>query len=78
MCKHGETEAVKVKINAKLSHTGKAYWKNVYIDKCIATIVRALQRGNIDMLYSCCGHGERDGEILLVDGRILSIKKCKE
>ena len=75
MCKIGEYELVNVKIPADLSHTGKNFWKYCQIDKCIAPIVKALQEGGIDMRGSCCGHGERDGDIHLQDGRILVIKK---
>lgn len=75
MCKLGEYELVKVKIPADLSHTGKPYWKKTKIDKCISSIVRALQEGGIDMRGSCCGHGKMDGDIHLQDGRILIIKK---
>lgn len=75
MCNQGEYELVKVKIPADLSHTGKSYWKKAKIDKCIAPIVKALQEGGIDMRESCCGHGQRDGDIHLQDGRILVIKK---
>jgi len=75
VCKVGEYELVNVKIPADLSHTGKSYWKKAQIDKCIAPIVKALQEGGIDMRGSCCGHGKRNGDIHLQDGRILIIKE---
>lgn len=75
MCQIGEYELVNVKIPADLSHTGKILWKKKQIDGCIASIVRALQKGGIDMRGSCCGHGKMDGDIHLQDGRILIIKK---
>lgn len=78
MCKYGDTTLVKVKIPADLSHTGKAYWKKVGIDKCIAPIVRALQKGSIDMRGSCCGHGENNGFITLDDKRVLIIKNIED
>lgn len=65
---------VRVKIPADLSHTGKAYWKVVAIDHCIAPIVEALQQAGINMKGSCCGHGKREGSIVLQDGRELVIK----
>jgi len=74
MCK-GEYEIVSVLIPADLSSTGKSHWKKMKIDKCIAPIVKALQMCGINMRGSCCGHGERDGDIHLQDGRILIIKK---
>ena len=76
-CPCGKTELVRVRIPADLSCSGRAKWKRVGIDKCIAPIVDALQKGGIDMRGSCCGHGNRDrgrrGEISLQDGRILFI-----
>lgn len=74
MCKWGNTVNVKVKVPPDLSHTDKAYWREFPIDSCIAPIVKALQDSGIDMRGSCCGHGN-DGEILLQDGRILTIIK---
>jgi len=74
MCLSGNTKNVCVYIPADLSHTGKEHWKMVGIDACIADIVEALQDAGIDMRASCCGHGKRDGNIILQDGRILSIK----
>lgn len=75
MCKWGEHKLVKVKIPADLSHSGKSYWRLKGIDKCIASIVEALQKGGIDMRGCCCGHFKGDGHIHLQDGRILIIKK---
>lgn len=65
--------AVRVKIPADLSSTGKVKWKYALIDNCIAPIIEALQKGGIDMRGSCCGHGEYFGEIHLQDGRTLLI-----
>lgn len=73
MCKHGDTVRVRVKISADLSHTGEAYFNEVWIDRCIAPIVDALQKAGIDMRGSCCGHGEGVGEINLQDGRDIYI-----
>lgn len=73
MCKWGTTEKVLVKIPADLSNTGKEEWRKMGIDKCIAPLVRALQKGGIDMNTSCCGHGGNLGDIHLQDGRILLI-----
>jgi hypothetical protein len=75
MCKPNNNEIVRVKIPADLSHKKKAYYRNMPVDKCIAPIVRALQKGGIDMRFSCCGHGGADGEIHLQDGRILIINQ---
>lgn len=73
MCKWGTTTLVRVKIPADLSCDGKEKWKDCGIDSCIAPIVAALQAAGIDMRGSCCGHGKREGEIELEDGRGLLI-----
>jgi hypothetical protein len=74
MCEWGTDKLVNVKIPADLACSGKSYWKEMKIDKCIAPIVEVLQKGKIDMRGSCCGHGKRRGDIELQDGRILVIK----
>ena len=73
MCKHGTDTQVNVKITARRSHTGEAYFRDMPIDSCIAPIVQALQQGGIDMNGSCCGHGKYEGDIILADGRWLVI-----
>lgn len=73
MCSRDQTELVRVKIPADLSHTGEERWKDAKIDSCIASLVRALQRAGIDMRGSCCGHGRSEGDIHLQDGRVLII-----
>jgi hypothetical protein len=62
---------VRVKISADLSSTGKEKWKDCHIDTCIAPLVKALQKGGINMRGSCCGHNRGLGEIRLQDGRVL-------
>ncbi|KKL66741.1 hypothetical protein LCGC14_2141950 [marine sediment metagenome] len=77
MCEWGETVSVNVKIPADLSHTKTERWKETEIDRCIASIVRSLQEGGVDMRASCCGHGNTAGRILLQDGRtILILRDC--
>jgi hypothetical protein len=80
VCEWGTHEKVRVKIQADLSCTGKEHWKYMKIDACISLIVRALQRGGIDMRGSCCGHGKGHGlgRIDLQDGRTLFIEYPKE
>ena len=73
MCKWGTHEKVRVKIPADLNYVGKERWKDVGIDKCIASLVKALQMSGIDMCGSCCGHGKRLGVIHLQDERALVI-----
>lgn len=78
MCGWGTSTVVRVRIPADLSCTGKARWKRVGIDSCIAPIVKALQRAGIDMRGSCCGHGKCDGSIQLQDGRELVVRRVGE
>jgi hypothetical protein len=66
-------EIVNVRIPSDLSCTGKARWKLARIDACIAPLVRALQKGGVDMRGSCCGHGAAPGQIALADGRLLLV-----
>ncbi len=77
MCKYGDHQKVMVRIPEDLSCSGKRYLKHAKIDQCIASIVRALQDGGIDMRSSCCGHGKWNGEIVLQDGRTLVIQRWK-
>ncbi len=50
-----------------------------YIDLCIADIVAALNAANIVTEASCCGHNEIEtGNIILSDGRVITIKYFKE
>lgn len=73
MCEENDTVSVRVKIQADLSCDGKEHWTDAQIDRCIAPLVQALQRGGIDMRSSCCGHGTYVGRIDLQDGRCLVI-----
>ncbi len=73
MCKWSEEAIVKVKIPADLSCDGKEKWKEAKIDTCIASLVKAIQEGGIDMRGSCCGHEKKCGWIELQDGRTLLI-----
>ena len=73
MCKWGSHTLVRVKIDPRLSSTGRPKWREFGIDSCIASLVRALQEGGVDMLASCCGHGMGPGRIDLVDGRMILI-----
>jgi hypothetical protein len=63
-----------VPIPADLSHTGSEYWTDKPVDACIVGIVRALNLGTVKTRSSCCGHGQRPGQILLADGRKLIIE----
>lgn len=78
MCKWGTVEKVKCTIIAGLSYTGKQREKLVKVDKCIAHIVRALSEAGIKMTSSCCGHGEKDGQIMLDEGLLLTVIKVDD
>ena len=73
ICPCQDTTEVDVHIDADLACEGKEKWKRVKIDTCIAPLVKALQKGGINMRGSCCGHGKTIGEINLSDGRKLLI-----
>ena len=47
--------------------------KKVDVDSCIATLVQAINDGGVKTLASCCGHGNRPGNIILEDRRELVI-----
>jgi len=74
MCEYGTTQLVRVRIPSDLSCSGRAKWKRMSIDACIAPIVSALQIAGINMRGSCCGHGKQNGEIELEDGRKLLVR----
>lgn len=47
------------------------------IDWCIHQIIAALNAGGIETFACCCGHGEKEGSIVLADGRELVIRNYK-
>jgi hypothetical protein len=75
MCVWGDDVQLLVPISANLSCTGKFRWDTKGIDRCIASIIKALNDAGIYTASSCCGHGKEDGRILLHDGRELIIKE---
>ena len=52
-----------IEINGKLRN----------IDDCLVPIIKALNNGGVKTIASCCGHGNRWGNIILSDGRELII-----
>ncbi len=48
------------------------------IDYCIHHIVAALNAGGVVTTACCCGHGQRDGQIVLEDGRTLIVKPASQ
>ena len=73
MCDDRNSIEVCVKIPTDLSSTQQEKWRVMLIDRCIAKMVKVLQKGEIDMRGSCCGHGKSEGDIHLQDGRALLI-----
>ena len=78
MCKWGTDVVLEVTIPAELSHTGKERKKKVGIDSCIAPIIKALNEGGVRTDYCCCGHGKKDGVILLHDGRVFRVASAEK
>lgn len=73
MCEWGKTIPCRVKMTAETSHTGKARFRSISVDACLAPIVNALNAAKIYTAQACCGHGKRLGRIELHDGRTLII-----
>ena len=73
MCEWGITTKMNVWIPESRSRYGVPYVKPIDVDSCIAPIVRALNDSGIPTIASCCGHGKKNGNIVLHDGRILEI-----
>ena len=76
-CRYCGREPVVVKclIPARLSHTGRPFWKACPIDACVADRVRDLQVGITEPITAgvCCGHGEGGGAICMADGTEIPI-----
>ena len=66
MCEWGDTVSVSVR-------RPKERPGNALIDRCIAPLVHALNQGGFITTASCCGHGNRPGNIVLADGSELVI-----
>ena len=59
--------------DSKPENRGRFRLATIEVDACIAPIVRALNCAGIYTKASCCGHGQRPGNIALMDGRELVI-----
>lgn len=67
MCKWGN------EVEIQLSHPDHWGRRTVFVDRCIAPIIQALNDANIQTTASCCGHGYVNGTIALENGRWLEI-----
>ena len=68
MCKHRDAGGAEAAVDIP----GK---RTAHVDYCIAALVRALNGAGFITVASCCGHGNRPGNIALADGRELIIVK---
>lgn len=50
----------------------------VWCDPCLSLIVTALNEGGIETVASCCGHGQRPGNVALADGRQLFVADAEQ
>ena len=81
---HGcrKTELCLVKVPAYLSHTGYTCWRWKPVDKCLASLVNALNAkadtapGQLTA-SCCCGHGVVDGQIICHDDTRIPTGFCK-
>jgi len=47
----------------------------VWCDPCLADLIQALNESGLPTVASCCGHGLRDGSIVLADDRELLVRR---
>jgi len=77
MCSWGDDVRVRVCMPARLSHTGRARWTVKPVDRCLAPLIRALNRLGALTANACCGHGEATGWIELHDGTTITLPKAR-
>ena len=73
----GTTIDCKILIQANLSHTGKAYWRRIGVDACLARLVTELNHAGALTASCCCGHGRGPGSIVLQDGTEIVLPPCR-
>lgn len=64
MCKWGND--IIVKLQRPMGVSQRDYCG---VDACIAPLVQAMNDNGMETVSSCCGHGNRPGEIILADNR---------
>ena len=77
MCEWGNTTTRKLWVCAEDSHTGEGHWDVKEIDSCLAFQVDYLNAARRLTRSGWCGHGERDGSIVLHDGTTIRLPKRK-
>jgi hypothetical protein len=75
MCRWG-TDTILV-VPVKKGDDGQFIWAERKIDSCIASLVQALNDSGFYTSNCCCGHGSGEGDVILHDGRILTISLFK-
>lgn len=73
MCKQGKIEKVEVIVPFWYSDSGSQETRIVGVDRCIAEIIEALNKGGIATVASCCGHQIKPGRITFRNGRELMV-----
>jgi hypothetical protein len=75
MCEWGDDIPMMLVITKEKSHTGKARFEEVRIDRCMVPIIKALNDAGILTAECCCGHGKGNGYIALADDTYFEISK---
>ena len=78
MCEYGKEVICRVPIFPEDSHTGKMRWADKAVDACLAQEVNRLNASGRFTRTCCCGHGEREGDIVLHDGTIIKTGWAKD
>lgn len=67
MCKRGDV------IDMELPFVGEFRFGTAAVDKCMVSLIKALNDGGIFTRGCCCGHGDTTGYVHLDDGRYLAV-----
>jgi len=77
VCKHGDEVPLKVTILAEASYTGEEREDIKPIDKCLAPLVKMLNRYGIKTCACCCGHGRTKKSWVMIDSRNIHFGKIE-
>ena len=64
----GITPEVKLTKLVAVLPDGQRQYKDIWIDACIAPVVKHLLENGVNTLGSCCGHGQHHPSIVLGEG----------